>query len=91
MRAIFGGPISLAELPGEIEKFIDNLEANGVEDLNHLYLYFTPRLAGRTRRFYSESGVEVDTLRFDDPNPSPFVPVTDDVRVESKGDDQIQI
>jgi hypothetical protein len=86
MRAMMGGPISLVDIQFKIQELVDNLQANGVDEINHLNIYFVPRAAGRTARFYLPSGDEIDTLRFDEGETKVFTPITDNVRAEPSAD-----
>jgi hypothetical protein len=84
MRVVLHGQFKIHELAGEFTRFIENMEANGVEEVDTVNLYFTPSAMGRTMRFYNASGDEIDILRFNHPAPRSFVPVSEGVTLESK-------
>jgi hypothetical protein len=86
MRAIMGGPMSLMDIKFKLDELIENLQANGVDEVSHLNIYFVPKSAGKTARFYFPNGDELDILRFDESEPKVFTPVTDNVKAEPSAD-----
>jgi hypothetical protein len=85
MRAVLNGKYKLHEVSEEISKFVENLEANGVEEIDSINIYFTPLATGRTMRFYNQHGDEIEILRFKEALPRAFVPLSERVSAESKG------
>ena len=86
MRAVLNGRYKLHELAEEITRLTENLEANGVEEIDSINVYFTPLAFGRTMRFYNAHGDEIEIIRFKQAAPKDFVPMTGDISTESKGE-----
>jgi hypothetical protein len=85
MRAVLNGKYKLHEVSEEVSRLIENLEANGVEEIDSINLYFTPLIEGRTMRFYNTHGDEIEILRFKEALPKVFVPKDEGISAESKG------
>jgi hypothetical protein len=82
MRAIIGGPIAIDEIIFKLNELVENLQSNGVEEVTHMNVYFVPKAAGRTARFYLPDGNEIETLRFDEIEPKEFMPISDNIKIE---------
>jgi hypothetical protein len=91
MRAVLNGKFKLHEVSEEISRLVENLEANGVEEIDSINLYFTPLVEGRTMRFYNAHGDEIEILRFKEAMPKIFAPLGEGVSTESKGGDSPKV
>jgi hypothetical protein len=81
MRISFGGRYSIDEFGDAIDRLLQNLRQNGVEEFLNVNLYLTPHDRKRVIELLDEQGQVIDHIKYDGPRERVFKRTGAGVRV----------
>ena len=81
MKITLSGPYRLKEFGEALGRVVQNLAANGVEDVSRVNIYLTIGAEGRPVVLTGPMGVPIDHLAFDEPTHRRFAAASPDVRI----------
>lgn len=81
MKITMAGPYRLKEFGEAMARVVENLAANGIEDVSKVNIYLNVGADGRPVVLTGPMGVLIDHLAFDEPTQRPFTAASDDVRI----------
>lgn len=81
MKITLAGPYRLKEFGEALGRVVQNLAANGVEDVSRVNIYLTIGAEGRPVVLTGPMGVPIDHLAFDEPTERRFTAASPDVRI----------
>ncbi len=81
MKITLSGPYRLKEFGDAMTRVVQNLAANGVEDVSRINIYLNIGADGRPVVLTGPMGVPIDHISFDEPTQRRFTAASDDVRI----------
>lgn len=81
MKITLAGPYRLKEFGDALARVLQNLGANGVEDVSRVNIYLSIGAEGRPVVLTGPMGIPIDHLAFDEPTERRFTAASDDVRI----------
>lgn len=81
MKITMAGPYRLKEFGEAMARVVENLAANGIEDVSRVNIYLNVGADGRPVVLTGPLGVPIDHIAFDEPTQRPFIATSDDVRI----------
>lgn len=81
MKITLAGPYRLKEFGDAMERVVQNLAANGIEDVSRVNIYLNIGADGRPVVLTGPMGVPIDHIAFDEPTERRFTAASDDVRI----------
>ena len=81
MKITLSGPYRLKEFGDAMMRVVENLAANGIEDVSRVKIYINIGSDGRPVVLTGPMGVPIDHLAFDEPTERRFTAASDDVRI----------
>lgn len=81
MKITLSGPYRLKEFSDAMLRVVENLAANGVEDVSRVNIYLNIGAEGRPVVLTGPMGVPIDHIAFDEPTERRFTAASDDVRI----------
>ncbi len=84
MKISLSGRYTVDEFADAIDRTLQNLRQNGVEEIQQANLYFYTFADRRPIHLIDDNGCRIEHLTFDGPRERPFRKVTDNVHVVQK-------
>ena len=81
MKITIAGPYRLKQFGEAMTRLVENLAANGIEDVSKVNIYLNIGADGRPVVLTGPLGIPIDRIAFHEPTQRPFTAASDDVRI----------